>query len=85
MPDMDSANKALDDAVMVISDLLPSLAFEPGRKEAFQKAMRGDDSQLYVWERAALEWLAENAKNSTMNAWTADLLDQLEKRVPTPT
>jgi len=67
-------------AAMIMSDLLSStLLYQPIRERDMRRAyLDGDDGGLYIWEREAVDWLAQRPKdNCPINDWTASLVQRL--------
>lgn len=70
-------------AAYIMAAMLPKdLLMPPYRKDDALKALAGDLSGLYVWERQAVYWLERQVRRdpgTVLNAWTAAVLDACRK------
>jgi hypothetical protein len=64
-------------AAHIVSDLLTSALLQTYRRPQASAALKGDIERLYVWERAAVEWLLQQTARdpqTVLNLWAYDLV-----------
>lgn len=86
-PDLRDPDRESDphsEAIYIMADLLARIILDPAKSDSRRKdvlqAMKGDISGLYVWEQRVIRWLKiHGGPGVTMNAWTAQLLDNFHE------